>query len=63
MRRYDWKNGKTGEIRETDSWSRPPDLTGVWERVYSFGVGRVEGAGGTPGMPSTKLKGSTRGDG
>lgn len=57
---YEWKNVKTGKIVEHDHWSEPPDLPGKWQRVYSVAIGRVPGASGSPGMPSTKLRGSKR---
>jgi hypothetical protein len=57
---YDWKNVETGEVVTTSHWSEPPDDSGKWRRLYSFGVGRVEGAGGSRGMPSTRLPGSRK---
>lgn len=45
-----WKNEK-GEVVEHDHYSDPPKLPGTWKRVYSFGLGRVEG-GGSPGRTS-----------
>jgi len=53
--RYEWKNVRTGKVVEHDHWSVPPKLPGKWVRLFNFGVGRVEGAGGSPGMPSTRL--------
>jgi hypothetical protein len=50
---YEWKN-KEGEVVEHDHWSVPPSLPGKWTRVYSFGTGRVEGAGGSPSRVSMK---------
>jgi hypothetical protein len=58
---YEWKNARTGEVVEHDHWSEPPRKPGTWKRVYSVGIGRVEGAGGGRGMPSTRLPRSTRG--
>lgn len=55
MPEYDWKNDETGEVVTTAHWSKPPEGPGKWRRLYVFGVGRVEGAGGSRGMPSTKL--------
>jgi hypothetical protein len=53
---YEWKNDETGETVEHDHHAEPPPLPGEWRRVFSVGVGRVEGAGGSAGMPSTKLR-------
>lgn len=47
--RYEWKNTETGEVVESEHWSIPPDKSGNWQRVFRFGVGRVEGGGGSPG--------------
>ena len=61
MPTYAWKNKKTGEVvdvtRPVAEANVPPDSgeKDDWERVYSFGVGRVEGAGGSPGRV-TKVK-------
>ncbi len=44
---YEWKNLKTGKIVETDSPDVPPKR-GKWKRVYSYGLGRIEGAGLAP---------------
>lgn len=58
---YTWKNTQTG--REVEIWNRmedcnvPPAEEGEWERVYSFGVGRVEGAGSSPARPSVSRDG------
>jgi hypothetical protein len=57
---YEWKNIRTGEIIEHSHWSIPPDESGDWRRIFSFGVGRVEGAGSSPALPSTKLKRSKK---
>lgn len=46
---YDWKNVRTGKIVQHDHYSEPPKKRGKWVRVYSVGVGRIEGAGGSPG--------------
>lgn len=55
---YVWKNKKTEEVvevqRSISECELPPDSTGEWERVYSFGVGRVEGGGGSPSRPSIR---------
>lgn len=50
--RYDWKNTKTNEIVEHDHPSDPPSLPGEWQRIFSFGTGRVEGGGGSPSRAS-----------
>lgn len=52
--KYEWRNVETGEMVEHDHWSVPPALPGTWVRNYLFGVGRVEGGGGTPGRTSVK---------
>jgi len=57
MRVYEWKNNKTGKIVEHDHWNEPPDKSGHWFRLFSFGTGRVEGAGTSPSRPSTKKGG------
>lgn len=55
---YAWRNIETNEIVEVersmaDSQLAPePDDQGKWQRVYNFGVGRVEGGGGSPGRSS-----------
>lgn len=49
---YLWQNTDTGEIVEHDHWSTPPEKPGSWVRKFSFGVGRVEGGGGSPGRVS-----------
>ena len=43
MKKYDWKNVETGEVVEHDHYADPPKLPGEWKRVYSLGIGRVEG--------------------
>lgn len=48
MKVYAWKNLDTREVIETDDCCNPPDLPGIWKRVFSLGFGRVEGAGETP---------------
>lgn len=48
MKVYLWKNVETGELVETDSYNQPPELEGTWVREYSFGLGPVGGAGGSP---------------
>lgn len=52
MPTYLWKNPKTGEIveveRSFENADQPPDKRRKWVRVYSFGLGRVEGGGGSP---------------
>lgn len=50
---YIWKNSKTDEVIETESRETPPDQTGDWKRVYSFGLGSVMGAGQSPGRTSS----------
>ena len=64
---YTWKNKKTGKLvdvrRSSAESSVPPDIfddlpgttPGDWERYYAFGIGRVEGAGGSPAR-TTKAK-------
>lgn len=61
MPEYEWKN-ENGEVRVTDRWDKKPDEPGDWKRIYSVGIGRVEGAGGGPGMPSTPMRGKRRGN-
>lgn len=51
MRLYEWKNTKTGEVVDHDHWSEPPNLPGEWKRVFSVGLGRIEG-GASPARPS-----------
>ena len=48
--KYLWKDPKSGETIEHDHPSDPPKKG--WVRVYSFGIGRVEGGGGSPGRVS-----------
>ena len=48
---YEWKNVKTGKVVEHTSPTEPP-AKGKWIRVYSFGIGRVEGAGNAPARTS-----------
>lgn len=47
MPSYLWKNTKTGKIvevfRSIAKAHEGPDEPGTWQRIYSFGVGRVEG--------------------
>lgn len=45
---YQWQNTKTGEVKETNSYDKPPTKSKHWKRVYSFGLGPVVGAGGSP---------------
>ena len=49
---YEWKrfNEETQEwdFELTDHYATPPDSTGQWQRVYSVGIGQVQGAGGSP---------------
>lgn len=47
---YEWKNPKTGQTMMTPSPDKPPKYG--WVRVFTFGVGRVEGGGGSPGRVS-----------
>lgn len=58
---YAWKNTYSGEVvevlRPMSECNTPPDSTNQWERVYSFGVGRVEGAGSSPARPSVSRDG------
>lgn len=56
---YEWRNTETGEVvtveRKLADYLVPPDESGKWERVISsFGVARVEGAGGSPNRPSVR---------
>jgi hypothetical protein len=53
---YEWKNAKTGEIVEHDSATEPPRKPGKWVRVYSFGLGRIEG-GASPSRPPVRRRG------
>ena len=50
---YEWKNEK-GEIRTTDSYKTPPDNKHEWQRVFSFGISTISGAGNSPGRTSVK---------
>lgn len=43
---YEWKNPETGEIEETTSCDVPPHEG--WVRVFSFGLGSVQGGGSSP---------------
>jgi hypothetical protein len=50
---YAWKNKKSGKIVEVErpmshSHLPPGNDAAGWERVFAFGIGRVEGAGGSP---------------
>lgn len=60
MPTYTWKNTKTGETvdvqRPIAEASTPPEGEGPWERVFAFGVGRVEGGGSSPARTSTRSK-------
>ena len=52
---YDWKHesGKTASVwRSMEECDLPPDDEPGWTRVYSFGVGNVPGAGGSPSRPA-----------
>jgi hypothetical protein len=53
---YGWVNKKTGEYvevhRPLKEYDVPPTEEDEWERVFSFGVGRVEGGGSSPSRPS-----------
>jgi hypothetical protein len=51
--KYEWRNVRTGKVVENDSPTEPP-LKGKWKRVYSFGVGRVEGGANSPARTSVK---------
>lgn len=57
---YEWKNTETEEVvtveRKAADYQVPPDDSGKWVRVYSFGLGRVDGGGGTPGRSSARRK-------
>lgn len=54
MKVYEWRNIKTGEVIDHDHWGEPPKKRGKWERVYRFGIGRVEGAANSPPRTSRK---------
>ena len=59
MPEYDWLNIETDEVvtveRKLADYQVPPDDFGDWVRVISgFGVGRIEGAGGSPNRSSVK---------
>lgn len=53
---YTWRNKTTGEtvdlVKPMSEAQTPPDESGNWERLYNFGVGRVEGGGGSPSRPA-----------
>lgn len=49
---YEWRNTETGEVVEHNHWSEPPALAGVWQRIYSVGIGSVSGGGGSPAKTS-----------
>lgn len=57
---YEWVNKKTGEVvtveRKIADYKVPPDDSGDWERIFTFAVGRVEGAGGSPNRASARRK-------
>jgi hypothetical protein len=55
MTLYQWANTLTGETIDTLSYDEAPEGEG-WRRVYSFGVGKIIGAGSTPARPSTGYK-------
>lgn len=48
---YEWRH-ENGSVVETDEPSTPPDTSGKWERVFSFGISTVNGAGGSPSRPT-----------
>jgi hypothetical protein len=52
---YEWMNTKTGKIRMLyrphEDRNEPPDSDEGWQRRYTFGVGKVEGAGDSPARP------------
>ena len=52
---YEWKNEK-GKIVETESFDTPPDIKGVWTRVFSYGLSSINGAGGSPSRPPLSTK-------
>lgn len=51
---YDWKDTTTGDVVTTTDYRNPPDDSGKWQRVFSFGIAAVPGAAGSPARPSTK---------
>jgi len=53
---YDWKNLETGEVIEHGHYSKPPKRPGNWQRVFSFGTGRVPGGAGSPARSSVPFK-------
>lgn len=60
MPSYEWKNTETDEVvtvdRRMSDHHVPPDDSGKWVRVYSVGIGRVEGAAGDKARPSVRRK-------
>jgi hypothetical protein len=51
---FEFQNKKTGEIIEHHTYEAPgPE----WQRIFSFGVGQVQGAGNTPARSSKVTNG------
>jgi hypothetical protein len=55
---YEWKNEK-GEIVISEKHDVPPDNLHKWQRIYSFGLSSVVGAGGSPSRPPLSTKKSS----
>jgi len=53
IKTYLWKD-EDGNLEETESYDTPPTTDKQWRRVYSVGIGRVGGAGGSPSKPPSK---------
>lgn len=51
---YEWCKISNGVVVTTTSATVPPDTSGDWKRVYSFGVASVPGAAGSPARTSIK---------
>jgi hypothetical protein len=47
---YEWKD-EDGNIAVTDKYNTPPDSKKQWQRVFSFGLSSINGAGGSPSRP------------
>lgn len=55
---YEWQH-ENGTVVETDKADVPPDNSGKWTRVFSFGLSSVNGAGGSPSRsPLSRAKAS-----
>jgi hypothetical protein len=61
---YEWKHVETEEVvtvtRKLADYQVPPDDSGKWVRVYSVGIGRVDGAAGDKARPSVRRKNRVR---